>query len=48
MAAALGVACGLAAWWVVGIGAVLAFVLLVGLVRLERALSLRRRPGEPD
>ncbi len=42
VAAALGLACGLAAWPVVGAGIVLTLVLLVAVGLVERAISFRR------
>ena len=41
MSAALGIACGLAAWTVMGIAIVLALAALVGLHWLDRAMGLK-------
>jgi putative Mg2+ transporter-C (MgtC) family protein len=41
MSAALGIACGLAAWTVMGVAIVLALAALVGLHWLDRAMGLK-------
>jgi len=41
MSAALGIACGLAAWIVMGVAIVLALAALVGLHWLDRAMGLK-------
>ena len=41
MGAALGIACGLAAWTVLGIAIVLAFIALVGLYWLDKVIGLK-------
>jgi uncharacterized membrane protein YhiD involved in acid resistance len=41
MSAALGIACGLAAWTVMGIAIVLALAALVGLYWLDRVMGLK-------
>jgi putative Mg2+ transporter-C (MgtC) family protein len=46
--AALGIACGLAAWAVVGIGLVLALLLLAGMGWMETVVGDPKSPGRED
>jgi putative Mg2+ transporter-C (MgtC) family protein len=48
--AAIGIACGLGAWWPAGIGAVLALLVLAGLGPIEKRLERHaaRRQIPPD
>jgi putative Mg2+ transporter-C (MgtC) family protein len=50
VAAALGIACGLAMWRTVGVAIVIALVLLIAAVWIERWLPnrSRRRDGKPE
>jgi putative Mg2+ transporter-C (MgtC) family protein len=48
LAAAFGVACGVADWSVVGAGAVLAFIILVAMKWIERRLGLGDENKQPS
>ena len=48
VAAALGIACGLAAWEIVGIGAALTLVILVVLNPLDHWIDARRKKHDGD
>ena len=48
VAAALGIACGLAAWEIVGIGAVLTLIVLVVLNPLDNWIEARRKKHASD